>query len=113
MAIARTIPAVIAALLLGAHFLRADASVPMIACLALIPVLFVDGAGARLFSRLALAAGVVLWVVTAWRIAEVRLEAGRPYLRMLTILGGVAAFTAVAAWLLPPARPDERPDDDD
>jgi hypothetical protein len=43
-------------------------------------------------------------VITAWRIAQSRMNAGMPYLRMLAILGAVAAFTAFAAWILPGAR---------
>jgi hypothetical protein len=54
--------------------------------------------------RLGLSAGCVVWVITAWRIAQSRMSAGTPYLRMLAILGAVAAFTAFAAWILPAAR---------
>jgi hypothetical protein len=46
----------------------------------------------------------VIWIVTAWRIAQSRIEAGTPYVRMLVILGAVAVFTAFAGWVLPAAR---------
>jgi len=100
----RTIPAVLAVLVLGAHFYRAGSLVPVAACLALVPVLFVRRPAVRLACRLCLAAGAVVWIVTAARISRYRMAGGQPYLRMLAILCAVAAFTAFAAWLLPAAR---------
>lgn len=108
-AILRTIPAVLAALLLGGHFLRAQNLPLLIASLALVPVLFVPRRPVRLLCRIGLAAGVAEWGLTAWRIAQARVAHGEPYLRMLVILLSVAAFTAAAAWLLPHAPPARRP----
>lgn len=68
----RSIPSVLALLVLAAHFYRAAALVPAVSCVA--------------------------------AIAQDRMAAGKPYLRMLVILGAVTAFTAVAAWAL--GRPD-------
>lgn len=96
----RSIPAVLALLLLAAHFYRAAAIVPAVVCVAAIALVFVKRPWALLAVRIGLAAGTLVWIVTAWRIATQRMEAGMPYSRMLAILGAVAAFTAVAAWAL-------------
>jgi len=96
----RSIPAVLALLLLAAHFFRAAAFVPAGLCVAAVALVFVKRPWAVATLRLGLAVGAGVWVVTAWRIAQQRMAAGMPYLRMLVILGAVAAFTAVAAWAL-------------
>jgi hypothetical protein len=103
----RTLPAVLAAMFLGAHFFRAGRLVLVAACLVLAALLFVSSPGLRTFCRICLAVGVLVWLIAAWRIARVRIAAGEPYLRMLAILGAVAAFTAFAAWILPPGPPKE------
>ena len=105
--ILRTLPAVLAALALGAHFLRRGNLLLVIACLALAVLGFVRRPIARWIVRLSLAAGVVIWCATAWTLWQSRMAAGAPYLRMLFILAGVAAFTAFAAWILP--GPKRRP----
>jgi hypothetical protein len=100
----RSIPAALAALLLAAHFYRAAEMIPAFLCLAAIVLMFVRLPWVVLALRVGLAAGAVVWLITAWRIAQARMDSGTPYLRMLAILGAVAAFTAIAAWTLPGAR---------
>lgn len=96
----RSIPAVLALLLLAAHFYR-DASVLLaVVCVAAIGLMFVRRRWAVGTLKIGLAAGTVVWIVTAWRIAQQCMGVGMPYLRMLAILGAVAAFTAFAAWAL-------------
>jgi hypothetical protein len=92
---------VLGALLLAAHFYRAAAIAPAAVCVAAIALAFVRRPWAVLVLRLGLTVGSVVWIVTAWRIARVRMDAGMPYVRMLLILGAVAVFTAWAAWVLP------------
>jgi hypothetical protein len=101
--ISRSIPAVVALLLLSAHFYRAAALVPAVLSAAAVALVFVRRPWAAFVLRLGLAAGSIVWIVTAWGIAQERMAAGKPYLRMLAILGAVAAFTAVAAGALPNA----------
>ena len=96
----RLFPAVLALLLLAAHFYRAASVVPAGLCVAAVALVFMKRPWAVLAVRLGLAAGTIVWIVTAWRIARDRMNAGMPYLRMLAILGAVAAFTAIAAWTL-------------
>ena len=100
----RSIPAVLALLLLAAHFFRAAAFVPAGLCVAAIALVFVRRSWAVSTLRLGLAAGTGVWIVTAWRIAQQRMAAGMPYLRMLAILGAVAAFTVFALWIFPAPR---------
>lgn len=100
----RTIPAALAAFLLAAHFYRAAAMIPAFFCVAAVVLVFIRRPRIVLALRVGLAAGTVVWLMTAWRIAQARRDSGTPYLRMLAILGAVAAFTAFAAWALPPTR---------
>ncbi len=100
----RSIPAVLALLLLAAHFYRAVAIVPAVLCVAAVALVFVKRPWAVSTLRLGLAVGTVVWIVTAWRIAQQRMAAGMPYIRMLAILGGVAVFTAIAVWIFPVPR---------
>jgi hypothetical protein len=97
----RSIPAVLAALLLAAHYVRAASYALAAVCVAAIVLLFFSRPWATVALRAGLAAGVLVWAATAWRIASLRMSEGRPYGRMLLILGAVAAFTAFAAWILP------------
>ena len=99
--VVRLFPAVLALIMLAAHFYRAAAIVPAVLCVAVIALVFVRRPWAVLALRLGLSAGTVVWIATAWRIARDRMDAGMPYLRMLAILGVVAVFTAIAAWVYP------------
>ncbi len=112
MPVLKTLPAVLAVLLLAAHFLRAGSLLFVVACLALIPVCFVRNPWARITVRSALLAAVVIWLGTAWRVAGARGLAGESGTRALLILAAVAAFTALAAWLLPGDSPGDEPEPD-
>jgi len=91
---------VIAALLLGAHFLRIGNLALVAACLG-APLLFLYRKRAVLLVLQILAYGAaVAWVVTAVRLVDARLRAGQPWQLAAAILGGVALFTAVAGLLL-------------
>ena len=80
---------------------QAGCAMTVVAAVALV---FVRRPWAVSTLRLGLAAGTGVWLVTAWRIAQQRMAAGMPYLRMLAILGAVAAFTAMALWIFPVSR---------
>lgn len=100
----KTAPAVIAALLLGAHYFRAQSYVLVALALAIVPLAAIPRGAARGVARILLAGGTLVWIGTAWRIARERIETGQGYGRMAVILGVVAAFTAFAAWILPGSR---------
>ena len=89
----------LALLLLAAHFFRGGL-IPLAALsLALVTLLFVSQPWAALILRTALALGSIEWLRTAWVLFARRALADQPYTRMLLILGAVAAFTVIAAWL--------------
>lgn len=93
------LPAV-ALLLLGAHFVHAGLRPPAALCVAALSLLFVRQRWAARVLQAILGIGVVVWVLTAATLAQIRMAYGQPYLRMLVILGVVAAFTLVAALVL-------------
>ncbi len=100
----RAVPAVLAMLVLGAHYFRGAHYLATAVCL-LVPILFfVRRPWSLAASRVALLAGCVVWIVTDVRLMAERRTIGEPYLRMALILAGVAAFTAIAALLLPEAE---------
>jgi len=101
----RRLPAALALLLLGAHFLRGGDVVLVGLCLVAIPLAFVSRPGVAVVVRGVLVAGAALWLWTAWELAAARRAAGEPHARMLVILLAVAAFSALAAFLLPRQRP--------
>jgi len=117
--VAHLTPAVLSWWLLAAHFLRWG-QIPLVAVCLVAPLLFLVRAGwVRVVSQVAMVLGASLWGLAAMRTASRRQIAQQPWLRMALILGGVAAFNLLAAWLLqrkgmrlwfrgaPPAPADE------
>ena len=101
-------PALIAMLVLAAHYFRGAQYAAAAACVVATALFFARHPVAVVLSRVLLLAACGVWVVTAMRLAEARRAFGEPYLRMALILGGVAALTALAAIVLPGA---DRADD--
>lgn len=99
-------PAFLAGLLLGAHFLRSGTMVLVGACILVAILAFVPRRPLPTIVRWTLVLGVLEWVRTALEIHARRVAAGQPALRAVLIVGAVAAFTAFAAWLLPAERKD-------
>jgi hypothetical protein len=89
----------LALLLLSAHFYRGGTYVLAAASFALIAFVFVSRPWAARVLQVLLFAGALEWLRTAWVLAEHRAAMGQPYLRMVVILGAVAAVTAIAALL--------------
>ena len=91
---------VVAALLIGAHFLRAS-NVPLVVLCLAAPLLFF---WRRRLSLIALQILAYLaasrWIDTALRLVEVREQMGKPWTVAAIILGSVALFTAVTGLLL-------------
>ena len=97
---ARLLPATLALLLLAAHFVRASRQPLAAALLALVALLFVPRVWAARTVQAVLAVGVGVWLHTAWLFAAARRAQGAPSARLWAILGAVAAFTALAAWMI-------------
>jgi hypothetical protein len=87
----------IALLLLAAHFFHAQVGLVAALCILLIALLFVPRAWAGRLVQVVLAAGAVEWILTAYTLADMRMQRGQPYLRLVVILGAVALLTALAA----------------
>lgn len=93
------IPVFISLLILAAHFLRYGDILFMSLSLLAIPLLAIRKKWVVLLFRILLFLGTVEWVRTIWTLAAIRMEYGKPYLRMAIILGGVAMFTFLSAFV--------------
>lgn len=91
------LPVLLAALLAGAHFLRADSPGLTAACLAAPGLLLIRRRWVVIASTVLLAAATAVWIDTAVDLVRARQAAGAPWARLATILGGVAALTAATA----------------
>ena len=83
--------------LLGAHFFRAGQWPLLLACVVLLPLLLVRRAWVPRLMQACLLAGSLEWVWTAFALAQQRIAFGQPWLRLASILGVVAMFTAASA----------------
>ena len=95
------VPIVLSVLVLGAHVLRLSNSLPIAGAmvLVLIGLLFVRQPWSARFVQTVLVIGTVEWLRTMLALAQVRAALGEPYLRLVLILGVVAAVTLCAALL--------------
>jgi hypothetical protein len=91
---------VIAALLLGAHYFRADNFLLVALCLA-TPLLFLyQKRWSLILLQLTAYAATLCWLWAAFWLVEFRQQAGRPWTAAALILGAVALFTLVAGLLM-------------
>ncbi len=94
------VPIVLSLVVLGAHFLRADNEVGVIASLLLVAFLFVRRPWSARLIQLALVLGALEWSRTIVELAQFRAAHGEPFTRMAVILGVVAAVCLVSAPIL-------------
>jgi hypothetical protein len=102
------LPAGLSALALGAHFLRRGDLVPVAACLAVFALLFLRRCWAARVVQVALLAGTIEWLRTLAVLLPARRAAGEPWVRLVVILGAVAAATLAGALLFETRRLRER-----
>ena len=88
---------VTALILLAAHAYRAGIPLISIAILALAGLVFVRRPWAAMMLQWTLALGALEWLRTLVLLSLERSATDRPYLRLVLILGIVAALTALAA----------------
>jgi len=100
MLILRLLPAVLALLVLAAHFYRAGLVFLVPVCVGLILLLAVRLAWVPRVVAIALGLAALEWLRTLVVLADARLEAGQPWTRLVIILGVVTVLTAAAAWPL-------------
>jgi hypothetical protein len=98
------VPAVLAFLLLAAHFYRAGLIVLVPVSVALAVIVCLRRTWAQRVAQAALVLGSLEWIRTLFAFAADRVALGRPWGRLAVILGAVVAFTLLAAWLLQTAR---------
>lgn len=91
---------IVAALLVGAHFLRAGSYLLAVLCLA-VPLLFFYRRGWSLVVlQMAAYAATIVWLWTALALLTARQQSGQPWTVAAVILGAVALFTSVCGLLL-------------
>ena len=98
------LPAVLSLVVLGAHFLRAGDPLMVGLVLVLLGLLGVRRRWAARAVQAALLLGTVEWIRTLARLAASRSRAGEPVMRLVLILGAVAAVTALSALVFGTAR---------
>ncbi len=104
----RVILVILSAVVLGAHFLRAEQPGLTVVCLAAPLLLLWWTRWALRAVQALLAAGGLVWIDTLARLAVARMSAGMPWLRMALILGAVAAVAWTAALVLGARRVRDR-----
>jgi ferredoxin len=104
----RLVPAILCALLTGAHILRFQGPVAAGGFL-LLPLLFLlRKRWVVLAARGLLVAGTLAWVLITVRLVQARLAMGGPWPRLLLILSSVTAWHLIAALLLRGHRLESR-----
>lgn len=93
----RLLPVLLSALLMGAHFSRADNSLAVVLSLAFPVVLLVRRPWVARLTQVLLLLGAIEWIRTTVVIAGRRQASGESWLRMAIILGAVAVFTLASA----------------
>jgi hypothetical protein len=99
MTIVALVPVVLSLLVLGAHFLRADNVVLLVMPVLLLGLLVLRRPWAARIVQVGLVLGALEWIRTIAVLAGERMRAGEPVLRLIAILGVVAAVTALSALL--------------
>jgi hypothetical protein len=98
--ILRIILFAVAALLLGAHFYRAEQLLPVAFCLAAPLMFFWRKRGSLILLQLLAYGGAATWIDAAIRLVRFRQELGRPWTAAAIILGAVALYTLTTGLLL-------------
>ena len=97
-------PALLATLVLAAHFLRRGRFVPFVVCIAAAAFVFVRRPWARRALQAFLVLGIAEWAWTSAQLVNERRAEGEPAGRLVVIMGVVMAVTAGAALLLQARR---------
>ncbi len=91
---------VLACLLLGAHFLRQGNLIVTGLCLLAPCLLFIKKRWVLRLSQGVAYTSALVWLYTTYVLVRQRMMFDAPWLRMLLILLGVTALTALAGYLL-------------
>lgn len=93
------VPVVLSLLVLAAHFMRYGNTPGVVISLALVGLLFLRKAWVARLVQAALVLGALEWVLTLYRLVQMRAAMGEPAARMALILGAVILVTAGSALL--------------
>ncbi len=104
MLVLHLVPVMLSLLLLAAHFVRRGDMVVVIAILCLTGFLVIRRAWAARMIQVALLLGCLEWLRTLVELASLRIELGQPMVRLLLILGAVAALTGASALIFKGAK---------
>lgn len=96
----RIILYVFAALLIGAHFLRADNMLMVMICIAAPFTFFYRRRLALLLLQVLAYGAAATWLVTAWQLVQLRQSLGQSWTLAAVILGAVALLSLLAGLLL-------------
>jgi ferredoxin len=96
----RLVPAILCALLTGAHLLRIQGPVAAAAFVMLPGLLLLRERWVLPAARGLLVTGALAWLLITLRLAEARAATGEPWLRLVLILGAVTVVHLVSARLL-------------
>ena len=99
-------PVTLSLLVLGAHFLRGGHLALVVVVLGLLALLGVRRRWAARTVQAALLLGALEWVRATLALTGARVSMGEPFLRMVVILGVVAAVCALSTlvFFAPPVR---------
>lgn len=100
----RSIPAILASMLIAAHFLRDGMIILVVVSVAMPALLLIPSRFGPVALQCLLFLAAAEWVRTLVLLAQERAAMGAPWLRMALILAAVTAFTFVAALLVRPVR---------
>jgi hypothetical protein len=100
MLFACLIPMLFSVLALAAHFLRTGPMILAMLCLFVPLTLFVRRMWALRLVQLVLLLGAAEWLRTLNALVQNRQAQGEPWLRLVIILGAVAAFSAGSVFIL-------------
>ena len=91
---------ILSSILLAAHFSRVDIDWLTVICLLIPFCFFIKKRWLLRAYQVYLLAGAVIWSHRTIQLANIRLDAGQPWLRMAVILGVVAFYTLISAIIL-------------
>lgn len=104
MILFRLLPAVLSLLLLAAHAYRSTHLVMMLACIAMLVLMWLPRPWAGRTLQFALLLGSLEWLRTTVTLVIERNQAHVPYMRLGLILGTVTMLTALSSLVLRQAR---------
>jgi len=104
----RSLPIILAAILIAAHFLRSFSLLPMGLCLAAPFLLLIKKRWSLRMLQLLTIPAAAIWLFTLSGIIQQRTFEGRSWTASAIILGVVTLFTLFAGWMLGSAQIKEQ-----